>query len=290
LGKWPNFFIVGARKAGTTSLYNHLKEIPGIYMSPIKEPEYFSPSVYASSDLIPIRDKEKYLSLFEKVKDEKIVGEASSVYLTDSHAPELIHQVSPQARILISLRDPVNVIFSNYLMCVQRGDFKQSFHEQLQMELKHAVNKSELSINTEYGMYSESVKRFLDVFGPQQVKIIIFEEWISNTKDTIEEILRFLGLNNSVTNFKNTAHYQFIGLPGPVAQRIITNNLVAKIAKITLSKSSREFLKRKFLLKKQPKPKMREGDREVLVKFYYNDVKKLQTILGRKLPWPNFQY
>ena len=286
---WPNFFIVGAPKAGTTSLYNYLKEIPGIYMSPVKEPNYFSESnVPANFILRPIRDIDEYLSLFEKVKEEKIVGEASGSYLTDIHACELIHQVSPQSRILISLRDPVDRIFSHYLMNAQLGTWTESFHERLQFELEHPVNKSELHLQINDGMYSESVKKYLDVFGSQQVKIIIFEEWISNTNDTIEEILSFLGLNNSITNFKNTGYHQFIGLPGPVAQRIITNSLVGKIAKITLLRSSARFLRNKFLLK-QPKPKMREEDREVLVKLYYNNVMKLQKILGRKLQWPNFQ-
>ena len=89
--------------------------------------------------------------------------------------------------------------------------------------------------------------------------------------------------------FKKTVQNQVIGLPGTVAQRIISNSLVAKIAKIMLPPSSRIFLRNKFLLKQQPKPKMRKEDREVLVKFFYNDVMKLQKILERKLPWPNFQ-
>ena len=62
---WPNFFIVGAPKAGTSSLYAYLKDIPGIYMSPIKEPNYFSAAtIPATSSFGPIRDKKKYLSLF----------------------------------------------------------------------------------------------------------------------------------------------------------------------------------------------------------------------------------
>jgi len=237
---WPNFFIVGAAKAGTTSLYYYLKEIPGIYMSPVKEPYYFSQGIIPmNSHLRPIRDKEVYLNLFEKAKDEKIVGEASAVNLADSQAPKLIHQVSPQARILISLRDPVERIFSHYLMHAQQGNFKQSFHERLQMELEHPVNKNKSNLRFEFGMYSESVKRYLDVFGSQHVKIIIFEEWINNTKDTVEEILRFLGLNNSVTNFKNTSQNQYIGLPGPVARRIISSSLIANIAKIMFKSSFR---------------------------------------------------
>jgi len=61
--KWPNFFIVGAPKAGTTSLYAYLSGIPGIYMSPVKEPHYFSKVDMVHSNLIPIRDKNQYLKL-----------------------------------------------------------------------------------------------------------------------------------------------------------------------------------------------------------------------------------
>jgi len=63
--KWPNLFIVGAPKAGTSSLYAYLKNIPGIYMSHYKEPNYFSAKTIAEKSVArPIRDKTKYLSLF----------------------------------------------------------------------------------------------------------------------------------------------------------------------------------------------------------------------------------
>jgi len=72
--KWPNLFIVGAPKAGSTTLYEYLKNIPGIYMSPRKEPDYFSRStVPNNSSMKPIQNKKQYLSLFEDVKDEKII-------------------------------------------------------------------------------------------------------------------------------------------------------------------------------------------------------------------------
>ena len=68
--KWPNFFIVGAAKAGTTSLYEYLKNVPGIYMSPIKEPNYFNVKMHPERLFVSvIRDKSKYLSLFLGVKD-----------------------------------------------------------------------------------------------------------------------------------------------------------------------------------------------------------------------------
>ena len=85
---WPNFFIVGAQKAGSTSLYEYLKNMPEIYMSPIKEPSFFSVKIIPENHpQEAIRDKKEYLKLFEKVKDEKIIGEASPTYLADPEAP-----------------------------------------------------------------------------------------------------------------------------------------------------------------------------------------------------------
>ena len=102
--KWPNFFIVGAPKCGTTSLYEYLKKIPGIYMSPTKEPYYFCQTLIPENHYIePIRDKEKYLKLFAGVKDEKIIGEGSIWYLSDPNSADLIHQKIPDARINIAI-------------------------------------------------------------------------------------------------------------------------------------------------------------------------------------------
>jgi len=70
--RWPNFFIVGAPKAGTTSLHHLMKPIPEIYMSPVKEPNYFSSSTISNDHPIaPIRNKKKHLDLFKKIKQEK---------------------------------------------------------------------------------------------------------------------------------------------------------------------------------------------------------------------------
>ena len=118
---WPNLFIVGAAKAGSTSLYNYLKNIPGIYMSPIKEPNFFAEMTHNNPVWSTIDDKEKYLRLFHKVRDEKIIGEASVSYLHDLNAPRRIHQRVPDSRIIICLRDPVERGFSHYLHFKRNG-------------------------------------------------------------------------------------------------------------------------------------------------------------------------
>jgi len=129
---WPNFFIVGAPRAGTTSLYFYLKQVPEVYLSPVKEPNYFSVKIIPDDHyLLPIRNKKNYLKLFEKVKDEKAIGEASPSYLEDPETPYLISQDVSDARIIAILRDPVERAFSHYLMMVSQGFEKLSFRKAL---------------------------------------------------------------------------------------------------------------------------------------------------------------
>ena len=101
------FLLLEQRKAGTTSLYYYLDEIPGVYMSKVKEPYYFSPHYIQLYPGETVTDKEEYLRLFENTSRDNAVGEASPSYLWDLDSPKLIHQAVPTARIIILLRDPI---------------------------------------------------------------------------------------------------------------------------------------------------------------------------------------
>ena len=288
--KWPNFFIVGAAKAGTSSLYAYLNDIPGIYMSPIKEPKYFMVSDFFQYNEPPIRDKKKYLNLFAKAKEEKIIGEASPQYLKDPQTPKLIHQIVPQAKILISLRDPVERLYSSYLMQIRSGRIKTTFSEEIDLVLNKITAKKFDSIKVNAGLYSENVKRYLKIFGNKQVKIIIFEEFIKNTKETINDILKFLDIKYELQNFKYQVYNKHgINRGGFLAKKIRHSRKISRLAKKFLSPSTRLVLRDTLFVKTQTKPKMDQKDRELLINFYYDDVKNLQTLLGRKLPWKNFQ-
>jgi len=288
---WPNFYIVGGPKCGSTSLYEYLKKIPGIYMSTEKEPNYFSSAtVSENSPALPIRSEKKYLNLFKNVKNEKIIGEATPTYLADPKAAELIHQISPNAKILISLRDPIERLFSNYLMYNGVGRIKKSFHEVIENELKYEFDNCEYELKLERSLYSESVKRYIDTFGNDQVKIIIFEEFVKDTTSTIEEILKFLGLSYQIKNFENNIFNPDSIARGKISAGIIRNMMLRKLAKSGIIPiSTRRFLRNKVLLKKRSIPKMDDVDRKILVKFFYEDVQKLEKILDRELPWNDFK-
>ena len=256
--KWPNFFIVGASRSGTSSLYVYLKNIPGIYMSPVKEPNYFSSATIPDDHFRgPIRDKKKYLSLFEKAKDEKIIGESSPQYLRDPQTPKLIHQIVPQAKILISLRDPVERLYSRYLMHIRNVRKKTTFSEEIDLVFNKKTDKKYDYLIMDTSLYLENVKRYLKIFGNKQVKIIIFEEFIKNTKETINDILKFLDIKYEFQNLKFEVYNKSgINRGGFLARNIRRNKKIISLSQKILSPSTRRILRDTLFIKTQPKPKM----------------------------------
>jgi len=288
--RWPNFYIVGAPKAGTTSLYEYLKDIPGIYMSPVKEPHYFLSHAAAEDDPNSrhIQDKKKYLKLFAGVTNETIIGEASTGYLSDPNSPKLIKEVSPTAKIIISLRDPVERLFSSYLMKIRNRRLTSSFHQQIKQELQQK-KFSNNNLNPNKGMYYENVKRYLDIFGEKQVKIIIFEEWVKKAKQTTQDILNFLEINYKIREFPNKAYNPYFMDKGTISTKIRRSRFIEKVVKKTIPQSIRLVIRDNFFVKNGDRPTLNDEDRQMLNQFYHKDVVKLSKLIGRKLLWKNFE-
>jgi len=291
MDRWPNFFIVGAPKAGTTSLYVYLKDVPGIYMSPVKEPFYFSNATNPkNSPEKIISDKKEYLALFKKVTNEKIIGEASTSYLDDPQAPIQIHNVCPNAFILISLRDPIEAFFSSYLMMKRRGRItRTTFYDQVKLELGKKIDNDKPSLRLERYKYSEHIKRYLRTFDHNRIKIIIFEEWIKDKKNSVREIVKFLGLNYTIDEVKEEIFNPFVASRGRIASSVLSNWRIKEIAGKIVPIKIILLVKNRLLTKAEPKPKMDDWARQTMIEYYRTDVEKLEDFLGRKLPWKNFE-
>jgi len=288
MSRWPNFFIVGAPRAGSSSLYEYLRQVPEIYMSTVKEPNYFAPNAIPDNFKInPIRNKKEYLKLFKKAKDEKILGEASPSYLRDTEAPKLIHEVLPDAKILISLRNPINQIFSNYLMNASLGYENKPFREAINNSLtrKKLIGYQDL---IQGAMYYQPVKRYLETFGENQVKIIIFEEFIKNTGKMLNDILDFLGVKSTIPEIMDKSFNPFSIPRGKLARFVLTSGGIRKISNKIVSPSMRIKLKENLLLKGVKKPEMKEDDKKFLQSLFKEDVKNLEILLGYNFPWKDF--
>jgi hypothetical protein len=299
---WPNFFIVGAQKAGTTSLYFYLKEVPQVYMSPLKEPFYFSPHVVHNSASDIIRDKKEYLRLFEKANGYIAIGEATPIYLWDPDAPKLIHQTVPRARIIMILRDPIERAYSNYLMRVRYSGVQSSFYDELMRDYRSQdklYGKSQLYV--EFGMYYEQVKRYFDIFGREQVKVIIFEEFVKRPEQTVNEVLGFLGVKYTVTEIREQ-HNPYSVPRTPLSRWIfaVFRWLRARnirfykllmllpdsvLESLPLPSGKSSGFAARILFKRIEKPKIEPEAFKFLQELYHDDVLRLESLLGRSLPW-----
>ena len=120
----PNFFIPGAPKSGTTSMYHYLRQHPQIYMSRVKEPQFFSTDLEMAEGR-RICDLDAYLSLFQNAQDAKRIGEASVWNLFSRDAAQNIKAFDPEAKIIVMLRHPADLIYSLH------GQFIYSMNEDI---------------------------------------------------------------------------------------------------------------------------------------------------------------
>ena len=194
----PNFFIVGAPKCGTTAMNDYLARHPDIFMA-TKEIHFFG------SDLktrVKISESE-YLDHFQEAGNNKIIGEASVWYLFSTMAAKEIKSFSPHAKILIMLRNPLQVIDSLHSQHLYDGnenvtDFETALN--LDEERKKGNNlpdSLDFFIPPPYFdsvLFSVQVKRYLDVFGKENVHIILYDDFRENTEKTVTETLNFLGV------------------------------------------------------------------------------------------------
>jgi hypothetical protein len=201
----PDFFIIGAPKAGTTSLFTYLAEHPQIFMPRIKEPFYFC------SDLPGYREQETfivnmsaYLNLFAAASDRHLTcGEASPFYLMSKVAVPSIIKFNPEARFIVMLRNPVDLV--------------QSFHSQLVYSMKESVQDFEqawrlqslraqgrripkqclepaLLQYRQVGMLGAQMARLFAHVSPSRVKVLLLDDLATDPQETYEDILAFLGV------------------------------------------------------------------------------------------------
>jgi hypothetical protein len=296
---WPNFFIVGAANSGTTSLYGYLKQHPDVFMPALKEPHYFAqltPSRDQRFLRTIIRDEPAYLRLFHRAQHYRAIGEASPSYLWEPNAPYRIRRAIPHAKIIILLRDPVERAYSHYLMDVREGLQELPFREALQRDWTQGKKGWSVShLYIELGLYAEQVRRYLEVFGPERVLILMFDELTKsalNGKSMVADVLAFLDLDVAPLADIDTslAENGFAAARWAWTRRMAGANWVRRAGQILVpvSLGSNHTIKKlvyqRYFVKAVPKPPMDEQAGEWLRSIYAPDLSALEAIVGRELP------
>jgi len=196
----PDFFIVGAPKAGTTALYSYLKQHPEIFVCSLKEPQFFAEDICGHQRNVTTLSE--YLRHFDHAR-AVAVGEASTCYLGSPGAAQEIRMFCGKARIIIMLRNPIDVMYAEHSERLFDGtehitSFPMALDSKEDRIWRCGHFSGERVSRLEYRelvKFSEQVKRFIDVFGWQNVHVIVYDDFVKSPRNAYNEVLTFLGVS-----------------------------------------------------------------------------------------------
>ncbi|MEN8221094.1 MAG: sulfotransferase domain-containing protein [Pseudomonadota bacterium] len=208
----PDFLIIGAMKAGTSSLYQYLTEHPCVMRAIRKEIHFFnshfSNGVHWYRTHFPI---EMYKALVQKIHQQNCVtGEASPNYIADPLVPERVKQIIPQVKLIVLLRNPIDRAYSHYNMAVRQGFETLSFEQALEIEPERLASASMQNkiVNSDgfystLGIYLDQLNNWLKIFPREQFLFIKSEDFYTDPANTLTQVFRFLDLPDfRLTHYK----------------------------------------------------------------------------------------
>ena len=280
-----NFFIAGAPKSGTTSLYQYLCQHKEIEMCSIKEPDFFSctalkkEQTYYGND--PIQNLEKYNKLFSNKKD-LLRGEASVSYLFYDDVAKKIKKYNEKAKIIIILRNPVDRAFSHYLMDYRLGLVSENFEDIINKRINH---KNALLYYQQYvsvGEYYHQVERYIKVFGPEKLLIINYDDFKNNLAGTFEKICLFLNVSHTFKVDFTKSYNSFKRPRSKIVRWVYSFTKLRKILSQIIPKIAINYII-KMLFAESKKPKLSTDARKFLISHYKDDIINLSKLLNQDL-------
>ncbi|MGH6947347.1 MAG: sulfotransferase family protein [Kiloniellales bacterium] len=299
----PNFFIIGASRSGTTTLHYMLAQHPQIYMSPVKETNFFA--VHCSDGAVPrctrleevagvdrrsVKDVDEYRLLFAGASDEIAIGETSPSYLLTAGVPEAIRSVIPQAKIIAVLRQPVDKAYSHFFRRVPSIYSRDSdFVSVLEQDEARVRGEGRGTSFLSQGFYHDRLKRFYDVFERDRIRICLFDDMKTRPEEFYADLFRHLGVDerfqgdfsarfNQTGNPKNRLIARLTCIGKPLRRqlnRYLPTALVAHLARW-------QHIVESANLERPPalSPDLR---RTLTERYYVEDIEKLQVLIGRDL-------
>jgi hypothetical protein len=268
--KLPNLLIIGAMKAGTTSLHNYLAKHPDIFMSEPKEIHYYIDEHYQTKTI------DWYKSFFKT--DKKIIGTSPQSYTKCHHKlykniPERIFKDSPDIKLIYLVRDPIERYKSHIL---------ESYHCDPPKKVRYSKH-SENYLKT--SMYYMQITSFLEYFKKEQILVVSSEDLKTNRLEELNTIFNFLEVdkleNNSIFDFEsNTAlekkvpHVIKYSMPYRAGNKI-SPKMTEKIG---------AFFSKTFLKYQTEKPKLTDSEYKSLFSKLKPDIDKFRKLTGKEFP------
>ncbi len=290
----PNLFIIGAPKCGTTSLTSWLNQHPNIYMSPVKEPGFFSRDIATGS----VSDFEKYLDLFKDATPEHIwLSEASTSYLFSQVAVPEIEKKFPNSRYIVMLRNPVDMAYSLHGQRLLEFENIDEFYEAWKMtssrlsgdNLPWGCPNPVLLDYPSWCSLGMQMERLFTTISREQVLTILLEDAKNNPHIVYSNIMEFLDIPNDGPKefpLSNSAKkFRWAGIARKtqtIRNKIhsLREHLGVRSFRLKWLANSYDFMNEKFNLKPHARAPIPPTLREELTEFFSEDIEKLESILN----------
>jgi Sulfotransferase family len=289
----PNFFIIGAPKAGTTTLNFVLDQHREVFMCPVKETGFFwayNQNIrlegIGSEKLLNrlVKDLNEYQGLFRRVTDQKAIGESSVRYLSSQQTPGLIHRFVPDARLIVSLRQPAERAFSAFAHNLRDGlepcsDFAQAIDQD-----RGGVRDGWLFCRyLANGFYYRAIKRYLEYFDISQLHISLLEDLIQEPTSLMKDIFRFLGVDDSFPPDLSHKHNVSGVIRNPVKRTLWRRSNRLRVALRPFLPPKMRHSAFEWVIRDLDKLKIPPDQRKELTEYYRQDILQLQDLIQRDL-------
>ena len=267
----PNFLIIGAAKAGTTSLHHYLRQHPEVFMSP-REPRYFARDG-ADADSPVVRTREAYEHLFDGATAKRAIGEASPQYLHHPSAPDEIAADLPDVRLIVSLRNPVDRAYSSYLGRLIAGGERRSANDALRPG----------SYDFDRSLYSAPLYRYFERFDRKRIKVILFDDLIRDARAVVRELFEFLEIDSSA-EVDVTAKHGAAAAPRSIPANVAFWKAVEAIRAIVPRSMRGTGLagRAHSLLQRRPEP-LSPDIRQRMLAAFRDDIVRTEALIERDL-------
>lgn len=292
--KTPDFLVLGVPKAGTTSLYEYIRGHPQIYLPEIKELHFFTYDLIVENnqgprdvgmDSMKCTTNEQYFEQFRAAETGQLIGEVSTSYLFFS---ERLHKLkdflSDDIKVVILLRDPLERAYSNYKHLVRNKRETLSFIQALKAEKARLKNKwGDFWGYAEHSKYYEDISKVFELFSPQQVKIMLFEDLTRNTPTFLRTLFEFLEVDanyypenagiafNKGGSYKKTGMVNWMLEPSPL--RKLLKRLIPHSALSALRKRRDLFIAKNTVTSFPP---LNTEEKQFLINLLRNDMLKMK--------------
>jgi hypothetical protein len=293
----PDFVVIGAPKCGTTSLHRYLAGHPDVYLPLQKELHFFAhPHISRCTNGPGDRDVlaripatfDEYAKHYADDGGRRVAGEISTSYLYFDDVADDIRRRLGNVKIVAMIRNPVHKAHSQYMHLVRDNRETLQFYDALLAEDgRRREGWSDFWRYAESCLYAERLRTYLRVFGPDNVKVIVFEEFFSDTDRAMRDLLGFLGVRADVVLDTSEVHHRS-GKPRSktLASVLGKRSPVSRAARALLPRPLTDAVQRRlWALNTGSKDPIDPASRTYLEDYCRQDVAKVESLLGREVGW-----